>query len=64
MDIFGAPVPSFNIKGEGKIGTITGGLCSFLLGVIALLFASLKLQIMLARTDTVTTITERDGFYS
>ena len=64
MDVFGAPVPSFNIKGESYIGTITGGLCSILLGVIAVLFASLKLQIMLSRSDTVTTITKRDGFNS
>ena len=64
MDVFGAPIPSFNIKGESYIGTITGGLCSILFGVIAVLFASLKLQIMLSRSDTVTTITKRNGFNS
>ena len=35
-----------------------------LLGATVVLFACLKLQIMLTRDDTVTTVTRRDGFYS
>ena len=35
-----------------------------LLGAIVVLFACLKLQIMLGRDDYVTTLTEREGYYS
>ena len=35
-----------------------------LLGAIVVLFACLKLQIMLARDDTVTTVTEREDYYT
>ena len=44
MDIFGFDIPTFNIKGESKVMTVSGGLLSFLVGIVFLIYGSLKLS--------------------
>ena len=44
MDIFGIDVPTFNVKGETKVMTVTGGLVSFGVGIIFFIYATLKLS--------------------
>ena len=43
FDFFGAPLPSFNMSGTKVIHTKTGGLLSFCMFVLLLIYASLKL---------------------
>ena len=44
MDIFGVDLPTFNIKGESKVATVTGGLLSFFVGVVFFIYGTLKLS--------------------
>ena len=44
MDLFGVDLPTFNIKGESKVATVTGGLLSFFVGVVFFIYGSLKLS--------------------
>ena len=47
MDLFGVDIPTFNIKGESKVMTVTGGLLSFFVGVVFFIYGSLKLSHLL-----------------
>ena len=49
IDMFGAPLPGFNLGGEDTIKTYCGGLLSSFIIMITLLFASLKLNHLLSR---------------
>ena len=42
LDIFGIPIPSFNLKGRMSVQTGTGGVVSFIILLIMVLYASLK----------------------
>ena len=39
VDIFGADVPTFNIKGQAKVKTACGACISMLIFILTLLFA-------------------------
>ena len=41
-DLFGEPLPAFNIKGETTVNTVTGGILSVILVVILLAYGGLK----------------------
>ena len=43
LDIFGKPLPSFNIKGRDSVNTMIGGLCTVMLYAIVLLYGITKL---------------------
>ena len=43
LDIFGAQFPTFNIKGQTREFTVTGGIMTFLLWLIFIGYAMLKL---------------------
>ena len=47
MDIFGVDLPTFNIKGESKVMTVTGGVLMSLVAFVFFIYASLKLSHML-----------------
>ena len=47
LDYFGAPIPSLNISGHSTVKTKTGGLLSFIIILLTLGFALLKLQNLL-----------------
>lgn len=42
LDIFGVPIPSFNLKGKMTVQTGIGGVVSFFIMLIMVLYASLK----------------------
>ena len=42
IDIFGQSLPTFNLKGETTVPTLTGGLCTFLIICVFLTYGSLK----------------------
>ena len=46
LDIFGQELPSFNLKGNPGIKTVAGGLMTILIMVIAILYASMRLVIL------------------
>lgn len=42
FDLFGAPIPGFNIKGKTEARTYSGGLLSLLISTVVLMFAVIK----------------------
>ena len=63
LDMFGSPLPSFNIKGEDTVRTHFGGCVSFIIMFVAFLFATLKLQHLLSRHNpSVNYFVERDAY--
>ena len=52
--MFGANLPTLNIRGELSIKTYTGGLASMVIMVITLFFAILKLQHLLMKKKNPT----------
>ena len=51
LDMFGAPLPAFNIRGEEIVKTLPGGCLSVVMLSITLLFGLLKLQHLLERKN-------------
>ena len=51
VDIFGAPLPSFNLNGAEAVKTNIGGCISLLIITITLLFGLRKIQEMLMRRN-------------
>lgn len=63
MDMFGEPLPTFNIKGESDVRTHCGGCLSIIIIYIMILFATLKMQhLLLKHNPSVNIFTERDAF--
>ena len=59
LDFFGASVPGFNLRGEDKVNTTTGGVISFLILYTIFLFALVKLpKLLLRENPTVTQFME------
>ena len=50
-DIFGEPLPTFNLKGETHVNTITGGLCTFFIIITCLAYGSLKFVHLIDKTN-------------
>ena len=46
LDIFGQELPSFNLKGNPGIKTVAGGLMTVVIFIIALLYASIRMIIL------------------
>lgn len=63
IDIFGAPLPAFNIKGTTVVHTVSGGLTTFLIIVVMLAYASIKtIQLFSKHHNNVVQITEKNFF--
>ena len=43
FDTFGKPLPSFNLQGEQVVHTMTGGILTFVISVVLLIYAVIKL---------------------
>ena len=43
IDLFGTPIPSFNIKNKEKVTTLIGGIMTLIILAIILLYGGLKL---------------------
>ena len=62
LDMFGAQLPTFNLKGEEKVRTHCGGCTSLIIIYVTFLFATLKLQHLLSKHNpTVNTFVQRDA---
>ena len=65
FDMFGAPLPAFNIRGETKVRTYAGCVATLCILWIGLIFALLRLQQLVARDfPSVNTFIERDAYDS
>ena len=42
MDLFGVDLPTFTIKGESKVMTVTGGILSLCVALVFFVYATLK----------------------
>ena len=63
FDMFGAPMPVFNIDGDQKHTTNTGGVLSIFIFYLTLLFAIVKFSHMISRQNPmVFSYKERDAF--
>ena len=51
VDIFGEPIPAFNLAGRDVIRTTCGALMSLIIFVITLVYASMKYNIMIERQN-------------
>ena len=63
MDIFGVDIPTFNIKGETKVMTVSGGLLSLLVGVVFFIYGSLKLSHLLDKYNPSISEIKEFNFY-
>ena len=62
VDIFGAPIPTFNLKGEQHVRTYCGSCVSLMIIYVTFLFAILKLQHLFSmHNPTVNTYVEREA---
>ena len=63
MDMFGEPLPSFNIKGQSDVRTHCGGCLSMLIIITAIAFALAKLEHLLAKQNpSVNIFTNANAF--
>lgn len=63
IDQFGRPLPTFNLNGETEAQTVLGGVVTFAIIVIILLYGSLKLDHMSTKHNAnVTSVLEPDVF--
>ena len=51
LDMYGLPMPGFNIEGEQTLNTNTGGVCSIMIIYVTLLFAILKFVNMINKEN-------------
>lgn len=63
LDIFRAPLPGFNIKGDQAVSSNIGGCVSVLIMIVTITFGLLKLEDLALRTNpTVSTFVQEDEF--
>ena len=51
MDAFGRQLPTFNLKGEPVVHTMIGGIFTFMIMVVMLIYASIKMIQMIERNN-------------
>ena len=63
VDQFGRPLPAFNLRGEEKIHTVTGGLMTFFILVVMLSYGTLKFfHLVTLHNADVTSVLETDVY--
>ena len=63
LDMFGSPLPAFNVRGEQSVRTHCGGCVSLLIMYLTFIFATLKLQHLMSKHNpSVNYFVERDAF--
>lgn len=63
FDMFGAPVPTFNMNGDERVSSHAGGCVSLLIFAVTTSFAIMKLADMLQRQNpAVTQFVQQDAF--
>ena len=63
FDIFGKPLPGFNIKGNDQVNTIAGGISSILIFGIVLIYATTKLIHLHSKANPNVSSFIRQGSY-
>ena len=53
IDMFGQQVPSFNLKGQGFVNTVLGGVCTGVIILIVMLFATFKIRMLINKENPV-----------
>ena len=61
--MFGAKVPTFNIKGQTKVHTVTGGILTSILGIIFFSYALLKLTHLMNKKNPLIAEIRESNFY-
>ena len=51
LDMFGKPIPGFNLRGKTSIKTSVGAICSILILMVMFAFGLLKLQKLVGRKN-------------
>lgn len=65
MDIFGQEIPAFNLKGSNRVHTMPGGLMTFAIMVVMLIYASIKMIQLINRTNpNIAQFLEKDVYDS
>ena len=49
IDIFGAPVPNFNLRGKSHVKTYAGGMVSIVITFVVLIFGLTQLKKLILR---------------
>ena len=63
VDQFGRPLPTFNLKGEEMVHTVTGGLMTFFILVVMLSYGTLKFyHLVTLHNADVTSVLETDVY--
>ena len=63
IDVFGRPLPAFNIKGRSEVNTRVGGLISLIIISTVLVYASIKLMFLIKRHNPQLSSYSRDSIY-
>ena len=62
IDMFGEPLPNFNIKGKSEVRTHCGGCLSMVLIFTVIMFATLKFQhLLMKHNPTLNVFEDRDA---
>ena len=57
-------MPSFNLKGEATVTTISGGITTLLIMVLTIIYASLKLVVLINKEDSYIGYSEELAYFS
>ena len=49
--MFGAPLPTFNLKGKNTVHTVSGGIMTFLVILVMLIYGSIKMFHLVSRDN-------------
>ena len=63
MDIFGAPLPTFNLAGQTIVKTATGGIISFIVFVVFFIYGTLKLTHLINKYNPQISEIKETNFY-
>ena len=58
LDLFGAPLPTFNVKGDTEVRTPTGGCLSLIISLLTFAFSLVKLQDLITHKNPTLIETE------
>ena len=65
LDLFGQPLPAFNLKGKSEVNTFCGSMVSLLLIYVVIMFGTLKLTHLLSHHGpTINTFMQKNAFTS
>ena len=63
IDIFGSSLPAFNLKGQTMVHTISGGVATFLVIVVMLIYGSIKIIHLFSKHNpNVVSVYEKNYF--